>query len=254
MQDICFKGKFLHDLGAVISEVVKFPTFSRELEFKDLPAKDGAVIIDKKRCKGSSVTYKITHVPTLDDAEKSEIEFRDSLADWLLSSYDYAILRDSEIPGYFRKAVCTSIGTPTVQATGIVTTAVTFYMDPYLYSDTGAKKLSFLSSNGTVNVTLTNPEKWTAEPVITIIGAGNYSCTFGDIGIALANISDSVTIDKPAENIYDSNGCDMNDHMINGNYLPVFEAGKTNILIQGVTSQSEPAEFSVEIIPNWRRL
>lgn len=254
MQDIYYNGKYLHDFGAVISEVVKFPTFSRELEFKELPAKDGAVIEDKKRCKGAPVTYKVTHIPTLDGSEKSEFEFRNALADWLLSKYDYAVLRDSEMPGYFRKAVCTSIGTPAVSATGVVTAVISFYLDPFLYSDAGARKLMFESSNGVVSTTLINPELWEAEPVITIRGTGNFSCTIGSRGIDIENVSESATIDKPAENVYDLNGADINDSVLNGGELPVLAVGSTNVCIQGMTAQTEPADFTVEITPNWRRL
>ena len=254
MQDIFYNGKYLHDFGAVVSEIVKFPTFSRELEFKELPAKNGAVITDKRRCKGSEVVYKVTHVPTLDGCDRTEIEFRDALADWLLSTYDYAVLRDSEIPGYFRKAVCTSIGTPVVPASGIVTASLSFFMDPILYSDIGAQKLTFTSSSGIVTATLTNPELWESEPIITIIGTGNFACVFGNAEINIENISDSATIDKPEENIYDSNGTDINDHVRAGGTLPVFGVGDTYIYIQGMTEQAEPAQFTVEITPNWGRL
>ena len=102
--DFSFNGQHLSDLGAVITDRIQYPISEREMELIPIPGKSGDVILDKKRFKNIPLAYKISHVPTFSDDPGRHFAFR--LSEWLTSSYEYGILRESYTPGYFYKAVC----------------------------------------------------------------------------------------------------------------------------------------------------
>lgn len=246
--DIYFNGRLLSDLGAIITDPPAYRIAVRELELKPLPHKSGDVIIDKKRYKNLEITYKVTSIPTFGASGEQPFVF--ALSDWLRSARDYATLRESWCPGYFRRAVCVEIGEAVVECSGVVSCSVTFSADPFLYSDIGTQKLSYnsavVSESNEVTVTLRNPEPEEAEPVIRIIGDGNFRLYLGDLDIALTGVEDEITLDTPQQDVFDSSGEPYND-VLSGLALPVFAPGVNTLRITGSDS------FSAEIIPNWRR-
>lgn len=242
-----FNDKKLLDIGAVITDKPSYVLSVRELDLTALPGKSGDIITDKKRFKNISVTYKITSVPTLGGLPEQDFVF--ALGEWLLSTYGYRSLRDTYNPGYYRKAVCTGISNPVVEASGVVSAAVTFNCDPFLYNDNGLNKVVYNSTENEVDTTLENPEMWDSEPVIKIIGNGSFSCLIGDVTFGINNVVDEITIDKPNENVYDKDGVPCNDK-ITAYKLPSLLGGTNVIRVIGVGD----TEFTLEIIPNWRRL
>ena len=239
-----FNNKKLSDLGAVIIENPSYTLSVRELDFTSIPSKSGDVITDKNRFKNVGLSYKISSVPTFCDY--TEQQFVYALSEWLLTSYDYKVLRDTYNPGYFRKAVCTDISNPTVEASGIVQTTVTFCCDPFLYSDVGAAPIVF-ESLGTTSNSLTNPEPYESEPIIKIIGDGDFVLQIGDFVIPINGVSEEITIDKPNENVYDKSGNACNNK-ISALKLPVLTTGTNYIGI------IHTGAFTLEITPNWRRI
>lgn len=244
IHDFEYNGQKLSELGAVISENPHYALSVRELNFDSIPHKSGDIITDKKRFKNLSVTYKVTSVPTF--ANITEQSFVNALSEWLLSSYEYGVLRDTYNIGYFRKAVVTSVTEPSVIVSGVVSAKVTFNCDPFLYSDTGAENISKSSANNAITMQLFNPEKWDSEPIIKINGSGNFSVSVGNVSFNLTGVNNYIIIDKPNEDVYDGGGSCNNK--ISALKLPSFSPGQNNIVISGSSS------FSVEITPNWRRL
>lgn len=245
-QDIYFRGRRLSDFGAVISDTPSYTVAVRELDFTSVPGKSGDIITDKKRFKNMSISYKISHVPTWDDMD--EQSFVDVLTEWLLADYDYCILRDSMYPGYFRRAVCTGISKCDSPCIGVVTATVTFNCMPFWYSDSGTVAVTKSSANNQISMTIRNREKWESEPVIRIIGSGNFTCNIAGVSFEITDVTDEITIDKPQENVYNSSGSPCNDK-ISAISLPSFAAGDNNITIMNLEH-----DFVIEIIPNWRRL
>jgi Phage-related protein len=244
IHDFEYNGRKLSELGAVISENPHYALSVRELNFDKIPQKSGDIITDKKRFKNLSVTYNVTSVPTF--ANITEQSFVNTLSEWLLSTYEYGILRDTYSVGYFRKAVVTGITEPSVIVSGVVSAKVTFNSDPFLYSDIGINTISLTSANNAASATIINPEQWDSEPIIKINGSGNFSVSVGNVSFNLTGVNNYIIIDKPNEDVYDSGGS-CNDKL-SGLYLPTLKAGENNITITGNNS------FSIDITPNWRRL
>lgn len=252
--DFSFNGQHLSDLGAVITDRIQYPISEREMELIPIPGKSGDVILDKKRFKNIPLAYKISHVPTFSDDPGRHFAFR--LSEWLTSSYEYGILRESYTPGYFYKAVCKGISTAVEDATGCVTATVSFSCDPYLYADSGAVEKSYSSTavqdaeneshQFEIETYIFNPEKWESEPLITITGSGKYSAAFGSDVVNINDDSGTIIIDKPHENVYDENGNPKNNKLSAQN-LPVFAPGNNLVRVWS----DNPV--TVKIKPNWRR-
>lgn len=244
-----FNNKKLSDIGAVLMENPHYTLSVKELDFTALPGKSGDIITDKNRFKNSSISYKVSSMPLF--CSYTEQEFVYALSEWLLTSYDYKILRDTYNPGYFRKAICTDIANPTVEASGVVWTTVTFNCDPFRYSYLGLQSVTFHSNSNfrIENVTFRNPEKWESEPVIEIIpsSSATMSLKINDVSVAVYDTDKTIIIDVPNSNVYDTDGEPCND-LIEAPELPVLLPGNNEITASGT------GNYAVKIIPNWRRL
>lgn len=246
--DFEFDGRKLSDIGAVIAEKPSYVLSVRELDFTTIPGKSGDVVTDKKRFKNRTVSYKISSVPKYCDYDSRKFVYK--LSEWLLTSYDYKILRDTYNRGYFFKGVCTGISNPSVEATGIVWTTVTFYCDPFLYSDSGQKIIAYTSVNTTLSKTLYNDEEWDSEPIIEVIpgGANAVSISINGDGISFEEFSQAVTIDVPNKNIYYTATKTPCNHIVSALKMPLLVPGENSISASGQT------DYTLKITPNWRRL
>ena len=172
-------------------------------------------------------------------------EFTRKLAEWLVTE-EYGIYSDSYNNGYFRYGIVTEISDIVGVESDVYETEITFNFQPFLYSDEGQNLLTYLSTNNSISATIINPENVASEPVIKIIGSGNFTLTINGKNIYLTNVENFIIIDKPKEDVYDSNGsC---NGKINAVELPFLTAGENTISITGGSA------FTVEITPNWRRL
>lgn len=254
-RDFEFNGVKLSDIGAVITEKPSYTLSFRELDFTSLPGKSGDFITDKQRFKNLAVSYKISSIPSLCDYNAQLFAYR--LSEWLLTSYDYKILRDTNNIGYFRKAVCTEISNPTVEASGMVWTTVTFNCEPFLYSENGTESISYsaTSSNSyAINATLLNQEMWDSEPIIEIIptGAVKLSITINDITVTFTeSFSNAVTIDVPERNIYYSQTLQPCNNIVSAMKLPLLKSGENTIITIPINTSND---YVLKITPNWRRL
>lgn len=249
-----FDGKKLSDIGAVITEKPHYVLAVKELDFTALPGKSGDIVTDKKRFKNINISYKISSVPTFGSYSGSEQDFVDILSEWLLTSYGYKVLRDTYNVGYFRKAVCTGISDPVVDARGVVSATVTFNCDPFRHSDSGLFPVTFQADpeQSSQDFTLINPEMWSAEPVIKFTGAGPVDVMINDSALQFTiTAANSIIVDKPNENIYydDVLKTPCND-IVECDRLPTLRPGPNLIVILNTSDN----DFIMEITPNWRRL
>lgn len=242
-----FNNKKLSDIGAVLMENPHYTPSVKELDFTSVPGKSGDIITDKNRFKNSSISYKVSSMPLF--CSYTEQEFVYVLSEWLLTSYDYKILRDTYNPGYFRKAICTDIANPTVEANKMVWTTVTFNCDPFLYSDTGLKKNTYNFNGGTQTENLFNPEGWASEPIIEITPNQPLmvSLSINGVTVGIEQIDKTIIIDVPNYNVYDTNGKPCND-VVQAFKLPTLLPGKNKLITSGTNSGL------IKITPNWRRL
>lgn len=249
--DIYFNGRRLSDLGAVITDPPSFEIAPRDLEFKAMPGASGDTVVDNKKYKNISKTYKVTSLPTLGADDEQGFTFR--LTEWLQpdpsagQSIDYLQLRKSWLKGYFRKAICTEISEAKIECSGVVSASITLNIAPHLYSDVGTYPLTFTASNGEVDVTVRNPEKWASLPVIRIVGSGDFSCIVGSQAMICQNVDTAIVIDASESEVYDASGNLYNSH-ISTLKMPSLLPGDNRIRITG------SGLTRVELTPNWRRL
>ena len=243
-----FNNKKLSDIGAVLMENPHYTLSVKELDFTALPGKSGDIITDKTRFKNLSISYKVSSYPPFCNYEEQKFVYL--LSEWLLTSYDYKVLRDTYNKGYFRKAICTSISDPTVEATGMVWTTVTFNCDPFLYSDVGLQTVTYTSNSAhQISAKLLNPEQWHSEPIITVSGDTQLTLAIGgkSVSVVLSEDVNKIIIDKPNEHVYDADGNSCNDK-VGAMALPYLQPGINTINAIGL------GDFSLKITPNWRRL
>ena len=90
---------------------------------------------------------------------------------------------------------------------------------------------------------MTNPTKYTAKPIIEVIGSGRGSITVGRRTIEIKNITDPITIDSELQEAY-SDGVNQNGNIIAPDGLPILEAGENVISYSGGIT-------NVTISPRW---
>lgn len=238
-----FNGQELSDFGAVIAQRPKYIIAVRDIELSEMPYHSGDAIIDKGRYK--NITYKIPIRAVPYFCNLSVREFAYKLSEWL-DTKKYGMYRDTYNPGYFRFGIVTQISEVEAVQKDVYQATIDINFHPFLYRDSGAATKTYTSSNNSVTATLINPEKWDSEPVIKIIGSGDFTVIIGDVTLALTGVNGYIIIDKENEDVYDSSGsC---NEKLSALSLPYLKAGTNNISIVGNSS------FSVEITPNWRRL
>ena len=248
MHDFEFNEKRLSDFGACIIEPPHYSIAMRDIKFSSVLGRSGDTITDNNRYNNIDVSYKISSIP---NKAKEPQDFVYSLSEWLVTSHDYQILRDTYNRGYFRKAVVTKIAKVEATLSGVVTLTVTFNCEPFLYNDTGIQTFTYSGTpNASLMIDLFNPEKWSSAPIIKIIGSGTYNISVAGQALITAKVDGSMTIDKVNEDVYDENGSSCNDK-ISGLQLPSFPPGNSYVQIMPVSVDSD---YTVEITPNWRRL
>lgn len=247
MHDFVFNGQRLSAFGACIVELPHYSIAMRDLSFNSVLGRSGDIITDNNRYKNVELSYKISSIP---NNRMTAQEFIYRLTQWLVSTHEYGILKDTYNTGYFRKAVVMSIESPTATLGGIVSTSVTFNCEPFLYNDNGSVPLKYSTTNGSITATLHNPEQWRSAPIIRIIGSGDYSVAVSNqTSFSIDNVTDEITIDKTNEDVYDKNGKSCNDK-ISCLKLPEFPPSSSTVTINSTSNNT----FTVEITPNWRRL
>ena len=117
-------------------------------------------------------------------------------------------------------------------------TTVTFNRRPERFLKMGEHYVTV--NNGSV---LTNPTKYTAKPIIEVIGSGRGSITVGRRTIEIKNITDPITIDSELQEAY-SDGVNQNGNIIAPDGLPILEAGENVISYSGGIT-------NVTISPRW---
>ena len=239
-----FNGKKLSDFGAVIKEAPHYVLSVREFDFTSMPGKSGDVITDKKRFKNRTVSYKISSIPPWCDYDEQKFVYR--LSAWLLTSYEYRILKDTYNTNYYQRAVCTGITNVAVDTKGAVSATINFNCDPFLYSKSGLTEIAVNSNNFTIY----NRDNWNSEPIIKLNGNGSFTVSINDEIFNITLDGTQITVDKPNENVYyTTTKVDCNDKY-SANIIPELKPGVNTIAVE----TENGTNFSMSIIPNWRRL
>lgn len=228
-----FDGVSTLDYGMLINGSGVFESPEPDLEYVQIPGRNGNLIYDNNRFENIDVSY--SPVFAVRDFRARAKAFQA----WLLSHRGYYRLEDSYQPDYFRMAsVREAIE---VQDIAWVNNAgalsVTFDCKPQLYLKSG-ETVTTLTASGSV----TNPTAYTALPLLNVYGTGTL--TVGSVSIVIESHSYTyAVIDCETQDCY-YGANNLNPKITIGDYFPTFPSGSTTITLgDGITK--------VEITPRW---
>lgn len=247
--DFTYGYQNLSDFGAVITQRPQYESAVRDAEFASIPYHSGDVYIDNGRYNNVNFTVPVRAVPAYCDMPFDR--FACKFLDWLKPD-GYKKYSDTYFPGYFRKAAVVHVGRITAVKKDVYETTVEFNAQPFMYRENGAETVEKRSSTTSVSITMYNPEEWESEPIITLKGTGSFQINVNGTGIS-AVMSDVTTliIDKTKENFLTTGNVPCND-IVSARSIPYLQAGENTITVTRAGTSDDT--FSVEVIPNWRRL
>lgn len=246
-----YNGKKSSEIGVVIAKRPTCYVAQPDIVPETIAGRSGDIIVNNNRFKNIEITIKVRAMPKF--CNLSLQQFKNKLSEWLVSQdvAEYKKLKLSYYPNYYRKAVVTNIAEVVAVYKNIYETEITFLCDPFLYSEDGLKEKNIISGE-IINYTYTiyNPEKWESEPIMTVNGNGTFAISINGETMTITLNSTAVVIDKQQENVYyKSTGISCNSLLI-ADKIPNLKPGANDIAI----TSSVTANFSMSLIPNWRRL
>ena len=170
-----FNGVRAADYGIYVTDVNVFNSAARDVEYIQIPGRDGAFALDRGRFQNISVVYKCAMTQDTDEDFATAIsEFRNAIA----STKGYKRLEDDINTDEYRMGVFSKgLEAPTLN-TKTATFDVEFNCQPQRFLKSGETAVS-VASGGTI----TNPTLFESHPLLQVWG-------YGDIGIN----GDTVTI------------------------------------------------------------
>lgn len=202
-----------------------------------VPGRDGSLNIRDGTVEDITITVDFSFTAYPDTWHEMAYAIRD----WL-SGHVNSTLRFSDLPGIFYKVKRVELSdvSRTHKKVGAVTVA--FVCDGYQYLDAGLVAIPA----GTIS----NPFA-TAHPTYTITGNGTCTLTVGGKSVT-ATVSQNLTIDTDRMMAYrldSGRGIINNTALTMGNY-----SYRSLWLPRGNTTVSASSGFTLNIVPNWRRL
>ena len=163
-----FNGVRAADYGIYVTDVNVFNSAARDVEYIEIPGRDGAFALDRGRFQNISVVYKCAMTQDTDEDFATAIsEFRNAIA----STKGYKRLEDDIHTDEYRMGVFSKgLDAPTLN-TKTATFDVEFNCQPQRFLKSGETAVA-VTSGGTIE----NPTLYDASPVLQVWG-------FGSIGI-----------------------------------------------------------------------
>lgn len=163
-----FNGVRAADYGIYVTDVNVFNSAARDVEYIQIPGRDGAFALDRGRFQNISVVYKCAMTQDTDEDFATAIsEFRNAIA----STKGYKRLEDDIHTDEYRMGVFSKgLEAPTLN-TKTATFDVEFNCQPQRFLKSGETAVS-VASGGTI----TNPTLFESHPLLHVWG-------YGDIGI-----------------------------------------------------------------------
>ena len=219
------------DYGVIISDAAVFNAPARAYESVSVPGRNGAVLFDEGYYENVTVTYEA--------ALLNKNANLDGFRAWLLSFTKYVRLEDTYHSEEYRLAIPSGGFTASMErALKIGRFKVQFDCKPQRFLKSGESGTRY-----TEDVTLFNPTRYAAKPLIRVYG-------HGVLGVG----NDTVTISSNALDYIDLD-CDLCDAFcgsanansyvtLSGDDYPSLGVGKTGITLgTGITA--------IEVFPRW---
>jgi len=216
-----FNGVRAADYGIYVTDVNVFNSAARDVEYIQIPGRDGAFALDRGRFQNISVVYKCAMTQDTDEDFATAIsEFRNAIA----STKGYKRLEDDIHTDEYRMGVFSKgLEAPTLN-TKTATFDVEFNCQPQRFLKSGETAVS-VSSGGQI----TNPTLFESHPLLQVWG-------YGDI-----NINDeTVTIDDVLiGNVILSNGSTS---------IPYVDFSEANLRTGDTITLNQSSVFSVSSV------
>lgn len=227
---LVYNGKSSADFAAYITNAGAYLSPTHDYNSVSVPGRNGNLIIDNDKFDNVKISYPAIIV---DDFDKNF----DNLKSYLLSLNGYQRLSDTFHPDEFYMAAFKEIDNIKVQKDHKAgTLRLTFERKPQRFLKSGGKTTSHSGS-----ITLKNPTKYKALPLIRLHGSGTL--TIGSISLVLSTTASYVDIDCEMQEAL-QNGENRNITLTNG-VFPYFAPGNNSISFTGTSYDITPRWYNV---------
>ena len=239
MSYFTYNGRSSEEFGLHIEKKDVFSAPEYDAEFISIPGRSGDLIVSNRRFANIKASY------TVFLARKNVADLSDVLhavKGWLYTEPDrYHAISDSYDAGHLRCGVISGSLDIEEQFNKLGSFQVIFNCKPFKYSLEGLQEISI--ENGGC---LFNPEAFTAKPVITLKGSGDFSLTLQNGGYNktwnFKGISDGVVCDSEQMNFY--YGATLLNDKVTGEGFPELPPGETVLTVSGGVSE-------IKVTPRW---
>lgn len=228
-----FKGIKSTDFGLVMRSGRRPGSPERDIEFEEVPGRNGDLIVDNERFTNFDDSYDCALKLPLGTSVEQQAK---KIKAWLQSSFKYEKLRDYNDPYYYRMAVCVNRIDIEKTLTQIGFIRVIFNCKPYKYSMIGQEQITI-----TGQTMIFNPEEYSSQPFLKVFGNGDISLHINNQTVNLTDIEDYIVIDSEIQNAYKDTL--LQNHKMRS-YFPIFEPGENLISWTGTVTK-------IEVIPRW---
>lgn len=235
-----YKGIRSSDMGLRIESKNVFSAPKYDVDFLEIPGRDGDLIAGNGRFPNVQVTYSV-FLPAKTISELSQKIT--AVKAWLYSGLDsYHTLSDTYDTAFFRHAIYAGKLNIEDEMNRIGVFTISFSCKPFRYDEAGTVSTT-LSASGDM---LLNPYPFTSHPFIRIEGNGKGSLTIQSEGSNatwnFSTIDGYVEADSEQMNFYKDS--EPKNDTVSGNGLPLLYPGENVISYSGGIT-------AVTVIPRW---
>lgn len=232
MNYFTYNGRSSEEFGLRIEKKDVFSAPEYDAEFTSIPGRSGDLIVSNRRFANIKVSY------TVFLARKNAADLSEALRavkGWLYTEPDrYHAISDSYDTRYIRYGVISGSLDIEEQFNKLGSFQVIFNCKPFKYSLDGLQEIPIENSGS-----LFNPEAFTAKPIITLKGSGDFSLTLQNGGYNktwnFKGITDSVVCDSEQMNFY--YGTVLLNDKVTGDGFPELNPGETVLTVSGGVSE-----------------
>lgn len=235
-----YKGIRSSDMGLRIESKNVFSAPKYDVDFLEIPGRDGDLIAGNGRFPNVQVTYSV-FMPAKNISELSQKIT--AVKAWLYSGLDsYHTLSDTYDTTFFRHAVYAGKLNIEDEMNRIGVFTISFSCKPYRYYEAGTVSTT-LSASGDM---LLNPYPFISRPIIRIEGHGKGTLTIqsegGNATWNFSTIDGYVEADSEQMNFYKD--AEPKNDTVSGNGFPLLYPGENAISYSGGIT-------AVTVIPRW---
>ena len=223
---LVYGGEASSDYGMVIAEAPSFDEPTRKCTTYKVPGRNGATIFQQEAWEDTTRTYEVW---LADEDDKDLVNTVNAFMAWLISKTGYQRLEDNFEPEIFRLAYFNGGNNVSNELMQYGQTSIKFNCRPERFFKNGEQPISV--SNGTK---INNPTKFTAKPLIHIVGSGTITISIGGNTMS-ASVSDYINIDCDTMNAYRL-AAENKNSQISGSFPKILPGVNTIGITGSVTS------------------